>query len=82
LDLVVGHLIWRACFPANWTVYWQVPSTHPWPETHCVPQEPQFAPSVERSEQVPVQFTVPVGHVHSLSAQIRLPPQTSEQRPQ
>lgn len=47
-----------------------------------MPHVPQLAPSVDRSEHVPVQSTVPAGHVHSPFAQTRLPPQTSEQRPQ
>jgi hypothetical protein len=41
-----------------------------------------LAPSVERSEQVPAQFTVPAGHVHAPFVQTRLLPQIWEQSPQ
>jgi len=47
-----------------------------------VPQVPQFAASVERSEHVPAQLTVPVGQVHAPFVQTRLLPQICEQRPQ
>ncbi len=61
---------------------WHLPATHPCPATHCVPQVPQLAPSVERSEHVPAQLTVPGGQVHAPLVQTRLLPQIWEQSPQ
>jgi hypothetical protein len=62
--------------------YWHVPLTQPVPEGHCVPHVPQLLLSLTRSEHVPAQLEVPVGQVHWLFSQTRLPPQASKQRPQ
>jgi hypothetical protein len=62
--------------------YWQVPETHPCPAAQVVPHVPQFAPSVERSEHVPAQFTVPAGQAQAPSLHTRLLPQICEQSPQ
>jgi hypothetical protein len=49
---------------------------------HVVPHSPQFVLSVCRSEHVPAQLTVPVGHEHTPAMHARLLPQMSEQSPQ
>jgi hypothetical protein len=62
--------------------YWHLPETHPCPAAQVVPHVPQFAASVERSEHVPAQFVVPVGHAQAPFVQTRLLPQIWEQSPQ
>jgi hypothetical protein len=62
--------------------YWQEPSTHPVPSGHWVPQVPQLVLLFDVSAQVPAQLSVPVGQVHWLFWQIRLPPHDSKQSPQ
>jgi hypothetical protein len=59
-----------------------MPATQFFPAGHWVPQVPQSLELVSRLEQTPAQSTVPEGHVQVLFWQMRLPPQTSEQREQ
>ncbi len=68
--------------PAEDTRYWHFPVTHPCPAEQVVPHVPQLLASVWRSEQVPAQFVVPVGHSHVPLTQTRFPPHTSPQSPQ
>jgi hypothetical protein len=56
--------------------------TQPRPDGHCVPHVPQLLLSLVRSEHVPAQLDVPLGQVHWLFWQTRLPPHASKQSPQ
>ena len=44
----------------------QVPNTQLWPVLHARPHTPQFAGSVRRSRQVPLQFVPPGVSVHAV----------------
>lgn len=58
-------------FPLHWTAH--VPLQQPWPDGQALPQVPQFAASVWRLAQAPLQQVCPEGQL----PQLRVPPQPS-----
>lgn len=59
----------------------QAPATQTWPASQACPQAPQFEASVERLEQLPLQYAAPTGHTIVVVSLPSAQPRTSVSAP-